>query len=57
MMGKSTRKRGRRKSSTDRRCPLWPATVEALKAAIGERREPKGKADAGLVFVAKYGHR
>jgi integrase len=47
----------RPKTGIDRRCPLWPETVEALRAAIAERPEPKDKADAELVFVTKYGKR
>jgi integrase len=47
----------RPKTGIDRRCPLWPETVEALKAAIAERPSPKDGADAGLVFVTKYGNR
>ena len=47
----------RPKTCIDRRCPLWPETVEALNAAIAERPTPKDKADANLVFVTKYGHR
>jgi integrase len=45
----------RPKTGLPRRCPLWPETVAALRAAIAERPEPKGDTDAGLVFVTKYG--
>jgi integrase len=45
----------RPKTGIDRRCPLWPETVEALKQAIAKRPNPKDPADAGLVFVTKYG--
>ena len=45
----------RPKTGIDRRCPLWPETVEALKVAIAQRPAPKEKADADLVFVTKYG--
>jgi integrase len=45
----------RPKTEVPRRCPLWPETVEALKAAIAKRPEPKVEAAAGLVFVTKYG--
>jgi integrase len=47
----------RPKTGIARRCPLWPETVEALKAAIAERPMPKDAADTDLVFVTKYGHR
>ncbi len=45
----------RPKTGIERRCPLWPETVEALKAVIAERPTPTAEADAGLVFVTKYG--
>src|SRR5262249_38984979 len=34
---------------------LWPETVEAIRAALTKRKEPKDPTDAGLVFVTKYG--
>ena len=45
----------RPKTGIQRRCPLWPETVKALKTAIAERPEPKDGKDAELVFVTKYG--
>jgi integrase len=45
----------RPKTGVSRRCPLWPETAEAIRAALRERPEPKDPADAGLVFVTKYG--
>ncbi len=45
----------RPKTGIDRRCPLWPETVEALKAAIAERPEPQHEAAEGLVFVTTRG--
>ena len=45
----------RPKTGIARRCPLWPETVEAMKAV--ERPAAKSPADAGLVFITKYGHR
>jgi integrase len=47
----------RPKTGIARRCPLWPETVEALKAALASRPEPKDEADAGRAFVTKYGGR
>jgi integrase len=47
----------RQKTGIDRRCPLWPETVEALRIVIADRPSPKDVADTGLVFVTKYGHR
>ncbi len=40
---------GRPKTGIERRCPLWPESVKALKAVIGDRTE-------GLVFITKYGN-
>jgi integrase len=45
----------RPKTGIDRRCPLWPQAVQALKEALAVRPEPKDTADAGLVFITKYG--
>ncbi len=45
----------RPKTGIDRRIPLWPETVTALKEALAKRPEPKDSADADLVFVTKYG--
>lgn len=45
----------RPKTSIARRCPLWPETVDALKAAIASRPEPKNESDDRLVFLTKYG--
>ncbi|HEX4143776.1 MAG TPA: tyrosine-type recombinase/integrase [Pirellulales bacterium] len=44
----------RPKTGIDRRVPLWPETIKALKAAIADR--PKPKVESNLVFVTKYGH-
>lgn len=41
----------RPKTGIDRRCPLWPETVEAIKAWLAQRPEPKGAENEGLVFV------
>ena len=45
----------RPKTGIERRCPLWPETVEALREAIDRRPTPKDAADADLVFITKYG--
>jgi integrase len=45
----------RPKTGIDRRCPLWPETVQALKDTLAVRPKPKGAADAALVFITKYG--
>jgi len=46
----------RPKTAVERRCPLWPETVEAIREAIATR--PKAKLDEhkGLVFITQYGH-
>ncbi len=45
----------RPKTGIERRCPLWPETITALRAAIADRPSPKSAA-VPLVFVTKYGH-
>jgi integrase len=45
----------RAKTGVPRRCPLWPETIQALQDVLARRREPKKPADAGLVFVTKFG--
>ena len=45
----------RPKTGVARRCPLWPETVEALRAVLARRPEPKNEADTGLVFVTQRG--
>jgi integrase len=45
----------RPKTGIPRRCPLWPETVEAIKAALAKRPEPKDPAADGLVFVTAKG--
>jgi len=43
------------KTGIPRRCPLWPETVAAIRETLANRPEPKAAADAGLVFITKYG--
>jgi integrase len=45
----------RPKTGIARRCILWPVTIAAIKEAIASRPGPKDPADAGLVFITKYG--
>jgi integrase len=47
----------RPKTGVERRCPLWPETVAALRVSLARRTEPKDPADADLVFITKYGGR
>jgi integrase len=45
----------RPKTGIDRRCPLWPETIKALREAIDARPEPRDKTNHDLVFITKYG--
>jgi integrase len=45
----------RAKTGMERRCPLWPETVQALRDVLAHRPEPKRSADAGLVFITRFG--
>jgi integrase len=45
----------RPKTGVERRVPLWPETIAALKQAQAERPDAKDQADAGLFFITKYG--
>jgi integrase len=46
------------KTAIDRRIPLWPETITALKAALAIRRPPADPADRDLVFLTqKQGRR
>jgi integrase len=45
----------RPKTGVERRCPLWPETVAALRAALAKRPAPKSTEDAELVFITKRG--
>lgn len=45
----------RPKTAVERRCPLWPETVEAIKEAMLRRPKAKHRQDDQLVFITKYG--
>ena len=45
----------RPKTGVDRRVPLWPETIKAIREVIAKRPKPKDKKHAGLVFITKYG--
>jgi integrase len=45
------------KTGIDRRIPLWPETVAALRDVANRRREPNDEKDADLLFLTKYGQR
>jgi integrase len=44
----------RPKTGIDRRCPLWPETIKALKAALAQRPTPKDSEHADRVFITRY---
>ncbi len=45
----------RPKTGTPRRCPLWPATVAAIREALDQRPKPKRAEHAGLLFITRQG--
>jgi integrase len=45
----------RPKTGVDRRCPLWPETVQAIREVLARRIVPTKSEHADLVFVTKYG--
>jgi integrase len=45
----------RPKTGIDRRCPLWPETVKALRESLAQRPPVKATEAEPLVFVTKYG--
>jgi len=47
----------RPKTEIQRRIPLWPETLAALREAIHHRPPPKDAADAGLCFLTIQGNR
>lgn len=46
----------RPKTSVERRCPLWPETVAAIKDAIACRPAASDERHNGFVFITKFGH-
>jgi integrase len=47
----------RPKTGIERRCWLWPETLQAVKEALAVRPEPRDRADADLVFLMSTGRR
>lgn len=47
----------RPKTGVERRCPLWPETVAALRPIIAARPAPRDPADEGLLFLTATGRR
>jgi integrase len=45
----------RPKTGVDRRCPLWPETVAAIRDVLETRKKPTNQAHAGLLFITEYG--
>ena len=45
----------RHKTGVDRRVPLWPETVAALRDAVANRVPHKYKPNADLLFITKFG--
>ena len=45
----------RPKTGIERRCPLWPETVKAIKAVLAKRKPPKADEHQALLFVTKRG--
>jgi len=45
----------RPKTGVERRCPLWPETVEALRAAIEQRPKARDPKNANRVFITRRG--
>jgi integrase len=44
----------RPKTGISRRCPLWPETVQSLRAALAVRPEARDQADSNLVFLTLH---
>ena len=47
----------RPKTGVERRVPLWPVTVAALREVIANRRKAADEGDADIVFLTKFGLR
>jgi integrase len=47
----------RPKTGIERKCPLWPETIEALREVIAQRPDPLERADADYVFLTRFGRR
>jgi integrase len=45
------------KTGTNRRIPLWPETVDALRVVIANRRKPANSDHENLLFLTKFGKR
>ncbi len=45
----------RPKTGVERRIPLWPETIAALKVVLAKRQQPRDETHAGLVFLTRLG--
>jgi integrase len=45
----------RPKTAIERRCPLWPETVEAIREALAQQPKPLEREHDDLVFITRYG--
>ena len=45
----------RPKTAIERRCPLWPETIRAIREALAQRRTTKCREHYRLMFTTKYG--
>jgi len=45
----------RPKTEIDRRCPLWPETVAAIREWLTQRPQPKSRQHAHLLFLTYFG--
>ncbi|HUT93481.1 MAG TPA: hypothetical protein VMY37_28715 [Thermoguttaceae bacterium] len=45
----------RPKTGVERRCPLWPETIEAIRKALENKRKPAKRAFSNLVFLTQMG--
>jgi integrase len=46
----------RGKTGIDRRCPLWPETIQAIRESLAERPTPKDTANFDVIFITKRGN-
>lgn len=45
----------RPKTEVQRRCTLWPETIEAIRKVLEKRPKPRRKADAHKLFITQHG--
>lgn len=48
----------RPKTAVQRRCPIWPETIDAVREALLNRKQPLDEvSDGSIAFITKYGRR